>query len=488
MDRDPTDDGVTPDAKPHLRPEAGPFERRFGHPPGLAVLFMAEMWERMSYYGMRALLVLYMTDFLFATQRTTYSGGAKITVAGDPHAVVGLDTVRVVLERVFGVLTNDGLASQIYGLYTGFVYLTPILGGILADRYFGQRKTVVVGGAIMVVGQFVLMVDRLFFLGLLILILGNGLFKPNVSTQVGDLYPEGDPRKDRAYSVYYVGINVGAALGALVCGGIGQTYGWGYGFASAGVGMILGLVQYWHGQKYLAPQAPIVRKKDGVKVPVAKEPGEKGRIVALLVLCALNIVFWGVYEQQGNTMQLWADRNTNWPTLFGWTMPSTFFQAFNPLIIFTATPLLTALWAWQAKRKSEPSSITKMAIGCVILGASFLVMIAGARLIGDAPDAKGSLFWPFTCTVFLTIGELYLSPIGLSLVSKVAPRRMLNMMMGVWFLSSFFGNYMSGWLGTYYDRMPKSAFFGMLCALGIASGVAIFVVAPPLKKAVGHDV
>jgi len=466
------------------------FERRFGHPPGLFVLFFTEMWERFSYYGMRTLLVLYMTKYLF--------------LEGRPEKVLGYHAVKSSLEFVFGQLDIQPLSSQIYGLYTGFVYLTPLFGGMLADRVFGQRRTVVVGGIIMAIGQFMMAVDSLFYIALLVLIFGNGLFKPNISTQVGDLYAPGDPRRDRAFSIFYVGINLGSFLQGVICGTLAATYGaqigdtpnpnfdpanpglgWHMGFAAAGVGMILGLVLYIFGSRYLAPEAP-KKKKEEVHVEKAHGPltrEERTAVIALVALCALNIVFWAVYEQQGNTMQLWATDSTVWPTVFGWQIPSTWFQSFNPAMIIAFTPLLNLLWTKQAIKGTEPSSVAKMAIGCFVLGLSFIVMVIGARAVGDG---RGSLLWPVACTAMLTVGELYLSPVGLSLVTKVAPKRMVSMMMGMWFLSSFFGNYLSGYIGTYYTRMPKTSFFLLLTVLGLVAGAAIWAFNKPLKRAIGN--
>jgi proton-dependent oligopeptide transporter, POT family len=447
------------------------FERRFGHPPGLFILFFTEMWERFSYYGMRTLLVLYMTKYLF--------------LDGRPEKVMGYHLVKGTLESVFGHLDIQPLSSQIYGLYTGFVYLTPLFGGMLADRFFGQRKTVVVGGILMAIGHFLMAFENLFYVALLFLIVGNGAFKPNVSTQVGSLYPAGDPRRDRAFSIFYVGINLGAFLQGVVVGTLAATYGWHYGFGAAGVGMILGLTVYLLGQPYLASDK--VRQQtvvsDEKAVPLTKQ--ERASVVALCALCVLNIVFWAVYEQQGNTMQLWATDNTTWPTIFGWQIPSTWFQSFNPFMIFVFTPLLNLLWVRQAKEGKEPSSVAKMAIGCFVLGISFIVMVIGAKVVGAG---QGSLFWPFAATCMLTIGELYLSPIGLSLVTKVAPSRMVSMMMGMWFLSNFFGNYLSGYIGTYYNRMEKTSFFLMLTILGITAGAAIWAFNRPLKRAIGKDI
>jgi POT family proton-dependent oligopeptide transporter len=459
---------MTHDSRPMPTSSADTQPTVFGHPAGLVVLFFTEMWERFSFYGMRALLVLYMTDYLFL----------RPDVNSD---VFGMGSLRGALESAFGPLETQPLASQVYGLYTGLVYLTPFFGGMLADRVWGQRRTVVVGGVLMAIGHFLMAIESLFLVALLFLILGNGAFKPNISTQVGGLYPDGDPRRDGAYTIYYMGINLGAFLAPLICGTLGQKLGWHYGFGAAGVGMCLGLVLYLAGQRYLGPDEFLPKRSDAPSEPLTRD--EWRRVGALVVLCALNVVFWAVYEQQGNTMQLWADDQTRWD-FFGWTMPSTWFQSFNPFIIFMFAPVLAGFWAMQARRGGEPSSVTKMAIGCFLLGSSFAIMIVGARLIGDG---KGSVAWLFATTFVLTIGELYLSPIGLSLVTKVAPRRIVSMMMGVWFLSSFFGNYLSGYIGTFWEKMPKQSFFGMLLVLGIAAGAAIMALNRPLQRALAVD-
>ncbi|WP_437574236.1 peptide MFS transporter [Sorangium sp. So ce887] len=460
------------------------FERRFKHPPGLVILFFAEMWERFSYYGMRGLLKLYMANYLFVTAREAYQGCRQHAppcelVHGDPASVFGWEFIRGLLPSAPGEQ-----ASVLYGLYTGLVYLTPFFGGILADRVWGQRKTVVIGGVLMAVGHFVMALENSFFLALLLLILGNGAFKPNISTQVGSLYPKGDPRRDGAFTIFYMGINLGAFISNLACGTLAAVYGWHYGFAAAGVGMCLGLVVYLMGQKYLAKDN-LMKAAEGTgeeKQPLTSD--EWKRVGALVALCALNIVFWAVYEQQGNTMQSWADEKTIWPSVLGFQLPSTWFQSWNPLCIILLAPLLDIFWRWQARRGTEPTSVSKMAIGCTLLGVSFIVMILGAQAVGDG---KGSLFWPLFCTLLLTIGELYLSPIGLSLVTKVSPVRIVSMMMGMWFVSSFFGNTLSGFLGIFYERWSKDMFFLMLTVLGIGAGAAMFAFNKPLRRVIGNQ-
>jgi POT family proton-dependent oligopeptide transporter len=485
------------------------------------------MWERFSYYGMRGLLKLYMVNYLFISIRQIYQG-KTYDGAGNPDDVMGwgfikglLPTVditdpKIITEciepKVAALMKGDpdnkilGLAADVahhiaaqtcsvapnasvlYGWYTGLVYLTPLIGGLIADKYLGQKRSVFVGGTIMALGQFLLFgVESAFFIGLLMLIIGNGFFKPNISTQVGNLYPVGDNRRDGAFTIFYMGINLGAFICNFVCGTLAATMGWRYGFLAAGIGMCTGLVVQVFGQRFLAPDTLQKRQANaaasgGAAAPVAeKQPftkDEKGRVWALVILCALNIVFWAVYEQQGNTMQTWADEQTNWPS---WAS-STWFQSANPFFIFLFAPVLDMFWRWQNRRGKEPSSVAKMALGCIILGLSFIVMIVGAQVVGNE---KGSLFWPVFCTLLLTFGELYLSPIGLSLVTKVSPVRIVSMMMGMWFMSSFFGNILSGYVGQLYTYLPKSAFFLVLMVLGVAAGLAIWAFNKPLKRAMG---
>jgi POT family proton-dependent oligopeptide transporter len=515
------------------------FERRFKHPPGLFILFFTEMWERFSYYGMRGLLKLYMVNYLFITIRQSLQGKA-FDGSGSPDLVLGWHGVQkavsfflglfhmlptdaqgkeCIAETIKQLTSSEGhqpvaqaLAEQIapqqcavgqhasilYGAYTALVYLTPLLGGYIADKYFGQRKTVVVGGILMAIGHFIMAFQNWFFVALLFLIIGNGAFKPNISTQVGNLYGKNDGRRDGAFTIFYMGINLGAFICNLVCGTLALVYGWHYGFGAAGVGMCLGLIIYLAGQRFLAPDnvmkakaahasgTPEAAKPKDVDEKHPLSPEEWKRVGALIALCALNVVFWAVYEQQGNTMQSWADTKTIWPTIFGWQIPSTWFQSFNPFFIFMIAPVLDMFWSWQKKKQTEPTSVTKMAIGCFLLGGSFIFMIVGNRLIGDA--GKGSLFWPVACTLILTLGELYLSPIGLSLVTKVSPVRIVSLMMGMWFLSSFFGNFLSGVIGALYEGHTLNAqqFFILLTALGVATGLAIFAFNRPLRKIIGN--
>src|SRR6202166_730624 len=332
----------------------------FRHPKGLTFLVTPEMWERFSYYGMRSLLVLYMTKYLLLPEHSA--------------DVRGLLTVKSALEAIFGPLDVQPLSSQIWGFYTALVYFTPIFGGLLSERVLGQRRTVIIGAILMAIGHFMMAVEQLFLFALLALILGNGAFKPNISTQVGGLYAPGDPRRDRAYSIFYVGINVGAFLAPLICGTLGEKVGWHYGFAAAGVGMCIGLSIYLYAQPMLPPdELHRARAAHVESKPLDRDQWRA--IVALLVLFVPNTLFWATYEQIGNTIALWADANTDRTVnllLWAGEIPTTWFQAFNPFMIFAFTPFVVALWTRQAARGTEPSTITKMALGCCGVAAAKL--------------------------------------------------------------------------------------------------------------------
>jgi POT family proton-dependent oligopeptide transporter len=436
----------------------------FGHPRGLAFLFATEMWERFSYYGMRALLVLYMVKYLFEPGRA--------------DAVIGYAALKRALEFAFGPLDVQPFASHVYGLYTGLVYFTPLIGGLIADRVLGQRRTVIIGAALMALGHFMMAFEPLLFLALTTLILGNGAFKPNISTQVGSLYPPGDPRRDRAYSNFYVGINIGAFLAPLICGTLGEEVGWHYGFGGAGVGMLLGLAIYLCAAPAL-PADEIATADERALGPLTSE--ERRGIVALILLCAPVILFWATYEQQGNTIALWADARTDRSIgLLGWTaeIPVTWFQAFNPFMIFAFTPFIVSLWARQSRRGREPSTLSKMALGCFGVTAANLILAIGAIQAGAD---KASWLWLFAYFVVITVGELYLSPIGLSLVSKIAPARTVSLMMGVWLATSFFGNLLAGALGSYWSTIDKPAFFLMIAGIAALAGAVIALLRRPFR-------
>jgi POT family proton-dependent oligopeptide transporter len=446
--------------------ETAPLRVRewFGHPKGLTFLFATEMWERFSYYGMRALLVLYMVKHLLQP--------------GQAETVIGYGAIKSALEFVFGPLGVQPLSSHIYGFYTAFVYLTPVLGGLIADRWLGQRRTVIVGAVLMAIGHFMMAFDSLFLFALLVLILGNGAFKPNISTQVGGLYVPGDPRRDRAFSIFYVGINIGAFFSPLVCGTLGEAYGWHYGFAAAGIGMLIGTIIYVAGWSTL-PTDERTRLAGQPKIPLDRD--EWRRILALALLFLPVALFWATYEQQGNTIALWADAQTDRSiNLLVWQgqIPVTWFQAFNPFMIFAFTPFVIALWAVQARRRREPSTIVKMALGCFGVALANLVLVLAAWQAGSG---QASWLWLLLYFAIITIGELYLSPIGLSLVTKVAPARVVSMVMGMWLATSFAGNFIGGWLGSFWSAMDKDQFFLMIAAVAALAGAAILAFNRPLR-------
>jgi POT family proton-dependent oligopeptide transporter len=423
------------------------------------------MWERFSYYGMKALLVLYMVKHLLQP--------------GNADNVIGLATLKSALEVVFGPLDAQPFSSHIYGLYTGLVYFTPILGGLLADRVLGQRRTVVLGASLMAFGHFLMAFESLFLLALFVLILGNGAFKPNISTQVGTLYAPGDPRRDRAFSVFYVGINLGAFFAPLVAGTLGETWGWHYGFTAAGVGMTIGLVIYLFATRTLPPDMHSRISSDDAAKPFSRD---EWRAMGALMLLAIPVTFfWATYEQQGNTIALWADEFTDRTiNLVIWSgqIPVTWFQAFNPFMIFAFTPFVLMLWRSQDARGREPTTVTKMAFGCFGVALANLILVAAAISAGGG---KASWLWLTAYFVILTIGELYLSPIGLSLVTKVAPARAVSMMMGVWLATSFTGNFLAGYLGSFWSTMDKDRFFLMIAAVAALAGCVILLFARPLK-------
>ena len=443
----------------------------FGHPRGLAFLFATEMWERFSYYGMRALLTLYMVKYLFLPGRT--------------EQVIGYEWLKSAHEVLVGPLGVQPFASYIYGDYTAVVYLTPILGGLLADRVLGQRRMVLLGAALMAVGHFMMASERLMLIALLVLILGNGAFKPNISTQVGTLYPPGDPRRDRAFSIFYVGINIGAFLSPLVCGTLAVAFGWHYGFAAAGVGMLVGLATYLAASPLLPPDS--LERRPGQpsqSQPLSRE--ERQRLAAIAILFVPVTLFWATYEQQGNTIALWASDYTIRSVDFGFwrgEIPAEWFQSFNPFLIFAFTPFIVALWAWQARHGREPSTVIKMALGCFAAALANLVLVAAAAVTGAQGNASVSWLWLAGYFVIITLGELYLSPIGLSLVTKVAPARYRSMTMGVWLATSFAGNFIAGWLGSFWSSMDKRDFFLMLAAIAAAAAVVIVLCNRPLRHA-----
>ncbi len=441
----------------------------FGHPAGLSVLFGTEMWERFSYYGMRALFVLYLTEYLL--------------LPGHVEHVWGYSAVKSFFEFFSGPLDVQPFSSLLYGSYTGLVYLTPFLGGWMADRVMGQRRVVVFGIVLMAFGHFMMAFEALLFPALLLLVIGVGIFKPNTTSQVGSLYAEGDHRRDRAYSIFYVGINVGAFFSPLVCGTLGEQMGWHYGFAAAGAGMLIALIVYIVGFKTL-PEDKLSRQKAAQAPEAPLSPDERRSVFWLIALSLPLTLWWACYEQSGNTISLWAadstDRSIN---LLGWhgEIDVTWFQSLNPLMIFAFTPIVLALWRRQATRSTEPATSRKMIFGCGCMAAANLIMAMAAHFAGGG--GKVSWLWLMAYFAILTLGELYLSPVSLSLYSKASPAQIVSTMMAVNFIPNFIGGgLLQGWLGSHWSSMDKMTFFLMIAAIAASAGAGILAFSRPLRR------
>ncbi len=426
----------------------------FGHPRGLATLFFTEMWERFSYYGMRALLTLYMT------------GSVMQPGLGFP----------------------DKKATQIYGLYTMSVYLMGIPGGFIADRFLGHYRAVLLGGIIIACGHFTMAVPGIpfFYTGLGLIILGTGLLKPNVSTIVGTLYTRDDPRRDAGFSLFYMGINLGAFIAPLVTGWLGQKINWHIGFAAAGVGMVFGLIQYVYGRKYLIAVSGPEKRATGTAEPTAALPEkaftkqEWGRIVAASVLTLFALIFWAGFEQAGSSLTLFADRATRL-TILGFTYPSSWFQSVEPLFVIIFSPIFAWLWFSMAARRREPSSPAKFTLGLFFLSFSFLMMVPAARFFESHHGLRVSPMWLVGLYFLQMAGELCLSPVGLSMVTKLSPPRVVGLMMGVWFFATAMGNYVAGWVAGLVGQRSYSEVF-MIAAVTAAIATLILAVMIPIIK------
>ncbi|MDY0962611.1 peptide MFS transporter [Massilia sp. CFBP9026] len=408
----------------------------FGHPRGLTILFLTNMWEQFSYYGMRALLVYFMTKELLLAQTQ---------------------------------------ASFIYGAYTAAAYFTPILGGVLADRWLGKRRAIIIGASIMAAGHFMMTFDTLFYVALATIALGNGLFLPSLPSQVGDLYKHGDARRGWAFNVYYVGVNIGGFLAPLICGTVGELYGWHYGFGLAGIGMLLGLVVYVAGQRYLPPET--------LRTQAAGAPAPRGlgrETVLVLVGIGLAVtVFRAAYEQVGNTVALWADSGVD-RTLGDWTIPMTWFQSLNPLFVMLLTPPLLAYWHRRAASGVDQAPLRRMACGALIVAGAYLVLAtAGWR----ADGAATGWIWLVLFFLVLTIGELFILPTGLGLFARLAPRHLGSTTVAAWFLVTFAGSLSAGLVGSLWSRFEPGAFFALLAALAALSAGLLWRLNGPMQHA-----
>ena len=488
--------------------DARPYDASFfGHPRGLSTLFFTEMWERFSYYGMRALLILFMT--------------APAAAGG-----LGIDTA---------------VAGAIYGLYTSMVYMTTLPGGWIADRLIGQRRAVLYGGIIIAAGHFSMAFSSLatFYLGLTLIVVGTGLVKGNAAVIAGALYGEQDARRDAGFSIYYMGMNLGAFIAPLVCGYLGQKVNWHIGFAAAGVGMVFGLVQYVLGGKYLGDAglhpAPAASPADAARLraharlggvlalvvfvalglgmytgalPItAKQiadaagyalvlivvvffgwlyfsadwtPVERKRLYAIGVLFIAATIFWSEFEQAGSTLNLFGDRATR-TSVLGWEFPSSYFQSLQPLFIIAFAPVFA--WVWIRLGRHEPSSPAKFGVGLLFVGAGYAVLVVAASLAQGG--VKVAPWWLVVTYLLHTYGELSLSPVGLSVTTKPAPQRVVGLMMGAFYLAISLGNFIGGRLSSLYGSMPLPELFGAIAAVGVGAGFVMFALTPPIKRLMG---
>ena len=403
----------------------------FGHPRGLSILFLTEMWEKFSYFGMRALLVYYMTKALAMPQSK---------------------------------------ASLIYGSYTAFAYFTPILGGLIADRLLGRRIAVIVGGTIMAIGHFLMAYESLFYPALITIALGNGLFLPSLPSQVQTLYRSDDPRRVSAYNVYYVGINLGAIFAPLVCGTLGELYGWHWGFGAAGVGMCIGVVIYIVGGRYLPAATLAVSPRESSSS--ADHASFRRRIGLLLAVVLIVIIFRGAYEQIGNTFALLVDSRVD-RQVGDWTIPSTWFQALNPLLVLTLTPLLLLIWR-RGKRQGTEIALRRMAIGALVVAFAF-ALLAMVMQVSQSSGAAAHWSWLVVFLVIYTLGELFILPTGLALFGQMAPAAFAATMIALWFSASFAGNLFAGAIGALWSRLDSPVFLMLVAAIAIFAAALLLV-------------
>jgi POT family proton-dependent oligopeptide transporter len=423
----------------------------FGQPRGLTILFLTEMWEIFSYYGMRALLVYYMTKQLLIGQEK---------------------------------------ASLIYGTYTAMAYFTPIFGGLIADRWLGKRRAVIIGGSIMAAGHFMMTFEPLFYLALATIALGNGLFLPSLPSQIDGLYRADDPRRGWAYNVYYVGINIGGFLAPLICGTLGELYGWHWGFGAAGVGMLLGLVIYILGGKHLpdqvravkqtlAPTAPTASTASTAPTAPAVQAGKYHSTFILLFAVGLAVtVFRGAYEQVGNTVALWADVGID-RTIGLWTIPMTWFQSLNPLLVIMMTPLLLSHWRQRAQAGSTGSAMKKMALGALIVAAAYLLL---ATVAFEAGTGRASWLWLAVFFAVFTLGELYILPTGLGLFARLAPIGYGATTVAAWFCAIFTGSFSAGMVGTLWARTSHAEFFAILTLISAIAAAMLLALDRAIRR------
>ena len=401
-----------------------------GQPRGLTILFLTEMWDQFSFFGMRALLVLYMTK------------------------QVGLGQAE---------------ASWVYGGYAALVYLTPIFGGVITDRWLSRRTAVLAGGTVMAAGHFMMASESLLLAALVTIAIGNGLFLPSLPSQIDSLYSPDDPRRKSAYNLYYVGINLGALIAPIVVGTVGEMYGFHWGFAIAGLGMIIALVTYILGAQYLPPDPPPhVARRGPAAAPQPLSRELRQRAILLLAIVGAVVVFRGAYEQLGNTLSLWADQSVDRTLTTTFVIPVTWFQSLNPLTVFALTPVFVARWTRLAARDREPPSVLKMVIGAVIIAISYFA-IAALVLSAQSQGKPVNWLWLASFIIVMTAGELYILPVGLGLFGRLAPQGFTATSIAGWYFAGFLGNLFAGWLGTFWMPLNHGVFFALIGTVALVA-------------------
>ena len=425
----------------------------FGHPAGLYVLFMTEMWERFSYYGMRAILTLYLVS-----ETTNLNPGLGWTNAE---------------------------ALQLYGWYTMLVYFMSIPGGYIADKFLGQKRSVLIGGMILTAGHAILAYEEMwaFYTGLILIISGVGMLKPNISTMVGGLYQQGDIRRDKGFTIFYIGINVGAFLAAIIVGYVGEKIGWHYGFGLAGIGMALGLLIYYFGQPYLKDvgnfigDSQSVKDKEALNRPLTKT--EKDRVIVLFISFLLVIVFWGAYEQAGGLLNLYALEKTNRHFL-GFEVPASWFQSLAAFFIIVIGTSVARFWANRKLKGKKASSIFKMLMGLIVMGTGFLFMSAASVQFEN--NGSSAMYWLVLAYLFHTLGELSVSPVALSFITKLAPVKYASIMMGIYFAMTGLGNKLAGLLGESASHYGEFTIFTGIAVFCISFGLLVMLFMKKLEK------
>ena len=399
----------------------------FGQPRGLTILFLTEMWEKFSYFGMRTLLVYYMVKQLQYAQ---------------------------------------GHASMVYGTYSAVVFFTPIVGAYISDRWLGKRRAIVIGSITMAIGHFMMAFEPMFYVAMSTIAIGNGLFLPNLPSQIGQLYEKDDPRRQSAYSLYYLGVNLGAFFSPLVCGTLGEIYGWHYGFGAAGVGMCIGLAIYLAGSRYLPRDT-----RDEVPETSPREASRETVPYGLLLATALAvIVFRSAYEQSGNSLALWIDSGVD-RAAGSQAIPATWFQSLNPLFVFMLTPIVVAFWnRSKAQREYRQGALRKMALGAFGVAFSY-ALLCGVITMGGAALVS----WAVVIAFFLlfTLAEIYILPVGLSLFATLSPSRFTATSIAAWFLAAFAGNLLAGYVGTWWSVLGPAPFFGAMALVAGTSGLVL---------------